>query len=74
MSNYLLLMLMSRLSSGTRKISKMSSSSLPRPHPVRIQRRLLREAELDEAWDLNTKDDSPAGCLSELEEENYGSE
>jgi hypothetical protein len=25
----------------------------------------IEVAELDEAWDLNSKEDSPAGCLSE---------
>jgi hypothetical protein len=41
MSNCLLLLLVSRLFSDTRKISKMISSRFPRPHQARIQRRLL---------------------------------
>jgi hypothetical protein len=68
------MLLVSRLSFDTRK--KISSSSLPRPYQVHMQKEIwdIEEAKLDEAWDLNAAEDAPTECLSEHEEENDGSE
>jgi hypothetical protein len=57
---YTLLLLVSRLSSDTRKISKISSSSLPRP------RQIKEEAELNKAWDLDAAKDAPTEGLQIL--------
>jgi hypothetical protein len=73
----LLLLLVSRLASDIRDIKQDESSSLTRPHQVRIPEETsedTEEAELDEAWDLNVAEDSSPECLSEHEEENDGSE
>jgi hypothetical protein len=45
------MLLVSRLSFDTRK--KISSSSLPRPYQVHMQKEIwdIEEAKLDEAWD-----------------------
>jgi hypothetical protein len=58
MSNCLLRLLVSRLSSAARKINKTSSSSLPGPissaYDIQVE-----EAELDEGSGLNATEDTP---------------
>jgi hypothetical protein len=56
----LLLLVLSKLSSDTRKISKMRSSNLPRPHQGAYKEQIsegAEEVELDKAWDLNAAED-----------------
>jgi hypothetical protein len=66
----------SRLSSDSPKISKMSSSSLLRPHQAHREETSeeIKEAELNKVCDLNAAEDAPTECLTDHEEENDGSE
>ena len=79
MSNCVLLLLVSRLSSGTRNISSkqdepINFAEFPSGAHTEETFEDIEEVELDEAWDLSAAEDAPTLCLSEHEEENIGSE